>query len=135
MKPSLIYMKGGMERGDTWIIGDDKSDWLYKGNNRSDFERFKNDFWIKNREDRMFFMLLVAIYNFVLAGAHYFLKGLWTVIFFKMGVFVSMIFLFYSIITFLVSLREYISYKKEYNSVYQRWIKIDSTRRRNYIGG
>lgn len=134
MKPSLTYMKGGMERGDIWIIGEDKSDWLYKGNTRSDFERFKNDFWVsESRGDGMFFMMLVVMGCFVFAGIHHLLKSPHVGVFLMTGVSAAIIFLFYSIYTFFRSLKKFTSYKKEYNNIYQKWIRIDSERRRRYV--
>jgi hypothetical protein len=125
-----------MEYGDTWSSKTGKGEWLYKGNARSDFERFWNDYWITvSRGDSVFFMLLVAIWCFVLAGLHYLLKSPWLGVLLMIGVLAAIIFLFYSVSTFFSSLKEFICYKKDYNSVYQRWIKINSERRRNYIGG
>ncbi len=135
MKPSLGFMRGGMEAGDTWKSIDNEK-WLYKGNSRSNFNRFYNDYWMTvSRGDNMFLMLFVAIWHFALTGVHYFLKSSWTGIFFTIGVLVTMALLFYSTITFLSSLKEFICYKKEYNSVYQKWLNTNSERRRIYIGG
>ena len=134
MKPSLIYMKGGMEGGDTWSRKIGKGEWLYNGNARSDFDRFWNDYWITtSRGDNMFFMLFVAIWCFALAGLHDLLKSPWVGAFLMIGVPALIIFLFYSITTFYSSLKEFICYKREYNDVYQKWINVDSGRRRNYI--
>ncbi len=142
MKPSLTYMNGGMERGDTWNIRENKwlninkNKWLYEGNSRSDFDIFWNDYWITaSRGDSMFYMLFVAIWGFVLAGIDYLLKSPWIVVFLIIGISALIIFLFYSALTFFSSLKEFICYKREYNDVYQKWIKIDSERRINYIGG
>lgn len=134
MKPSLTYMNGGIEGGDTWKI--EKDEWLYEGNSRSDFERFWNDYWITvSRGDGIFSLLLVAIWCFVLAGLDYFFKGPLFGGLLVISVSALIIFLFYSVFTFCSSLKEFVCYKKEYNSVYQKWIKINSERRRNYIVG
>jgi hypothetical protein len=142
MKPSLTYMNGGIESGDTWNIRENKwlninkNKWLYEGNSRSDFDIFWNDFWITaSRDDNMSSMLFVAISCLVFAALHYLLKSPWFGVCLVIGLLTMIIFLFYSALTFFSSLKEFICYKREYNDVYQKWIKIDSERRRNYIGG
>lgn len=117
IKPSMTYMEGGFEGGDVFSLKDGK----YLGNNRSNFYRFYNDFWLTGDREDYFYLLIIFIIVFSI------LAGLGFIIGSKSGFSITMLillsgFLFiYGIGTFIRSLKKFMEYKKAYKSLYEKW--------------
>lgn len=119
VKPSMSYMQGGFEGGDIFSLKDGK----YKGNKRSDFNRFYNDFWMTvQRHDILFIsFIFTVIYSFIAAVR---IKlGLSAGFSIIMSVLLFSTISIYGTCTLISSAIKFAEYKKEYKKLYQKWAK------------
>lgn len=128
IKPSLLYMKGGGEPGDVFTLKGEKQKYL--GNNRSDFERFFNDFWLTvERHDYLFpstlfffvFACLQAI-SWKIAGPILAITGV-------MAILLFIFIIIYGGWTFVSSMIDFVKYKIEYRKFYKKWVNGEIKRR------